>query len=282
MAKSISELLIARETSFKSLNKEELDVTSKDSVIQIVNLKPNVIVNCAAYTSVDGAELESELAMAVNRDGAKNVALAARELDVPLIHISTDYVFAGNGSSPWKTTDKTEPISQYGKSKLEGEREVQRAYPKGSRILRTAWLYGPYGNNFAKSILKKSLSSKEDLFVVVDQKGQPTSSQDLALQIIKSTELELTSGIYHATNSGEASWFEFAQELLHLAGISRERIKPTDTVSYPSTARRPQYSVLDHSDWDTTFISPLDDWRESLIKIFPSIRREVERELGNG
>ena len=282
LAKSLIDVLETKGAFYTAVSKEDLDITSPDSVEKILELSPSVIVNCAAYTLVDKAESEPELAISVNGEGAKNVALAAEALRIPLIHVSTDYVFSGDGVLPWKTTDKTEPVSQYGKSKLVGENYIRNLYPENSLILRTAWLYGPFGKNFAKTIIKKAISTNEEIKVVDDQIGQPTSTLDLAKQIYEAKQNEIPSGTYHATNSGKASWFEFARELVALSGESLARVKPIQTSDYPTPAKRPSYSVLDHSEWQNTVVPEMDDWKNALKRSFSLIMQEVEKELNLG
>ena len=183
LAKSLADLLNLREVSFVAWDKSILDITEKSSISVIAEALPDVLINCAAWTNVDGAEGDLEAAVKVNRDGARNVAIAAKELNIPLVHISTDYVFSGNSERPWKTEDETHPISNYGLSKLLSEKSIEETWPEKSIILRTAWLYGPYGRNFAKTIIRKAIATKNEIRVVSDQKGQPTSTSDLALQI---------------------------------------------------------------------------------------------------
>lgn len=282
LGKSLVEHLEARGAFYTGLTKGDLDISSPDSKEKIMDLNPSIIVNCAAYTLVDKAESEKDLAAQVNGTGAKHVALAARELSVPLIHISTDFVFSGQRNIPWKTNDKPEPISQYGKTKLEGEKCIQDVYPEHSLILRTAWLYGPFGKNFAKTILKKALSTKDELRVVDDQIGQPTSTLDLARQIYDAGTNGIPAGIYHATNSGQVTWYEFAREILILSGEPTSRIKPIQSSEYPTPAKRPTYSVLDHSEWQNTTVPKMGDWKLALERAFPLIMGETKKEMNLG
>jgi len=279
LGKSLIEHLEERGAFYTGLTKGDLDISSPVTKEKIINLNPSVIVNCAAYTLVDQAESERALAAKVNVSGAKHVALAAKELGVPLIHISTDYVFSGQRNTPWKTTDKTEPVSQYGRTKLEGEKCIQDIYPEHSLILRTAWLYGPFGKNFAKTILKKALSTKDELRVVDDQIGQPTSTLDLARQTYEAVTNGVPAGVYHATNSGEATWYEFAQEILSLSGEPTSRIRPIQSSEYQTPAKRPSYSVLDHAEWQNTTVPAMDNWKLALERVFPLIMRETKKEL---
>ena len=282
LAKSLADLLNLREVSFVAWDKSILDITEKSSISVIAEALPDVLINCAAWTNVDGAEGDLEAAVKANRDGARNVAIAAKELNIPLVHISTDYVFSGNSERPWKTEDETHPISNYGLSKLLSEKSIEETWPEKSIILRTAWLYGPYGRNFAKTIIRKAIATKNRIRVVNDQKGQPTTTTDLALQIYTCVEKMIPAGIYHATNSGEATWYEFARELVELCGESPSLIIPVRSEEFQTKVKRPIYSVLDHSTWSTVGLKEMRDWREALEEIYPEIHRAVESEMSNG
>jgi dTDP-4-dehydrorhamnose reductase len=282
LARSLTKALDDRGYPYISWAKRDLDISQKESVRTIEQSRPQILVNCAAWTNVDGAEDDFEGALKVNRDGAQICAIAAKELSIPLLHISTDYVFSGGASQPWKVNDETNPTSKYGLSKLLGEKSIQEIYPEGSTILRTAWLYSPYGKNFAKTIIKKALTTKDEIKVVNDQKGQPTSTIDLAKQIIDSFESTLNPGIYHATNSGEATWWEFAHALLELSGENPNRVIPVTSNQFPSKTKRPTYSVLDHSQWQASGVSPMQNWRVALENVYPEIHGAVENEIVNG
>ena len=207
------------------------------------------------------------------------MARAAKELKIPLVHISTDYVFSGQSRKPWSTDSKTEPMSSYGLSKLLGEKEITKSLDVNFYILRTAWLYGPYGKNFSKTILKKAITSKEPISVVNDQIGQPTTTKSLAQQIFKVAKSRVPSGIYHATNTGQASWWDFACEIFALVGEDVERVRPSNSEDFPSKVKRPKYSVLDQSAWSKVGMETMPEWREALKEVFPEIRNAVEREL---
>ena len=282
LAKSLVDLLNQREIPHIAWSRADLDISDLTAINRIKESKISVLINCAAWTDVDGAEDETKKALLVNKVGAENLALAARELEIPLIHISTDYVFSGNGQRPWKVNDDTVPTTQYGMTKLMGEEAIRDIWPDKGIILRTAWLYGPYGKNFAKTILRKILGTKDSIRVVNDQLGQPTSTVDLAKQILRCIDLECPPGIYHATNSGEASWWEFASELANLCGVDGNRIQALTSKEFASKAKRPTYSVLDLSDWDRLGIEPMQDWRGALVGIFPEIQKAVEVELQHG
>jgi dTDP-4-dehydrorhamnose reductase len=282
LATTLAQLLDREGISFVAPSKSELDITQTSSIDKMIDLKPSLIVNCAAYTAVDKAESESEAAYSVNATGARNVTSAAKELKAQLIHISTDYVFSGESFTPWKVDSPTSPSTQYGKSKLAGEEAVQEIYPECSWILRTAWLYSPFGKNFVKTIIKKAISEKNELRVVDDQLGQPTSTFDVAERIIELERGSISPGIYHATNSGQASWFEFTQEIFQLSGVSTDRITSVSSAEYVTPAKRPKFSVLDHSRWIELGMSGLRPWEGALRDVYPSIRTQVERELRNG
>ena len=282
LARSLVDLLDEQGVTYRAWGKKDLDISMLESASQIRGFSPSVIVNCAAWTNVDGAENQYNEALAVNRDGARNVSIIAKELDIPLVHISTDYVFSGNSKSPWRVEDETGPTSKYGETKLLGELEVMGTWPERSSILRTAWLYGPYGRNFAKNIVRKVITSKDSLKVVHDQKGQPTTTSDLAQRIFECVNSGIPYDVYHATNSGEATWWDFARELTALSGESIHRVIPVTSEEFPSPVERPSYSVLDHSSWSKVGLSPMRDWRDALREIYPSIRKAVESELGNG
>ena len=268
--------------SYLTLSRKELDISSSNSIPKIEDLVPGIIVNCAAYTSVDKAESEPDLAFATNSLGSKNVALAARNLKIPLIHISTDYVFSGEGSVPWTINSPTQPSTIYGKSKLAGEQEINAVYPEGSFILRTAWLYSASGTNFAKSILRKAIEGVTELKVVSDQIGQPTSAKELADQIVDLSKTNATPGTFHVTNSGQASWYEFAREIFTLNGFDPNRIISIPSDDYKSLAQRPKFSVLDGSSWNNLALPRMSHWKTALGKVIPKIREQVEREARIG
>lgn len=279
---SIAQALEESGTSFVSLSHKELDVSIESSINQILSEKPSLIVNCAAYTAVDKAELEPNAAFSVNATGAANVALAAKELEVPLIHISTDYVFSGESQLPWRVTAATFPSTQYGASKLAGEKLIQEIHPEGSWILRTAWLYGPYGKNFAKTMIRKAITESGEVRVVDDQIGQPTSTFDLTNRIVEIGKRDIPPGVYHATNAGQTSWFEFTREIFRLSRAPLDRVLPIKSEEFVMAAKRPSYSVLDHSGWEAVGMKHLRPWEIALQDIFPAIQEQVERELSNG
>jgi len=276
---AISQELGERGILFTAWGSEDLDITRGPIVRNFVsNLSPTVIVNCAAWTDVDGAESNQPQASRVNSDGAENIAVAAKFCGAKLIHISTDYVFAGEGETPWKVDDIVNPQSAYGRSKAEGENRVLAIYPGNSSIVRTAWLYSPWSKNFAKTMTRLALNGDAEVQVVNDQVGQPTSAIDLAKQLVELGLSSSPAGLYHATNSGEATWFEFAQEIFRLAGANVNRIVPVSSSEYPRSAKRPSYSVLSLDTWAKTSVKPMSDWRIALEEVMPTIISTVKAE----
>ncbi len=241
---------------------DSLDITNAAAVTAFVK-EHNIdtIINCAAYTAVDKAEDERELVYKINVTGPENLA----KTGCKLVHISTDYVFDGMGHQPYRPEDSANPVSVYGQSKLAGENAVlQNA--KVAAIIRTAWLYSPYGNNFVKTIRRLG-AERETLNVVCDQIGTPTMAADLAAAIVRILPQlnEENRGIYHFTNEGVCSWYDFAHEIMELSGL-KCRINPIPSSAYPTKAKRPFYSVLDKAKIKQTFNLSIPYWRESLVK----------------
>ena len=269
----------ARGIDFVSVDSQELDITDQSKVNALINLiKPSVIANAAAWTDVDGAETNESGAHAVNALGPQNLALAAKEVGSKLVQVSTDYVFSGEATTPWGENSEHNPQSVYGSTKSEGEKLVLEAYSNGSYVVRTAWLYSAERKNFAKTMTKLALKGVGEVRVVNDQKGQPTFTGDLAKQIIDLVLSNASVGIYHGTNSGQATWFEFAQEIFELSGADAHRVVPVSSTEYPRPAKRPSYSVLGHDAWAKTTVEPLRDWRIALAEAMPAIINAVKAE----
>jgi len=243
---------------------DEMDITDIDDIKRVVCLhKPDVVVNCAAHTGVDMCEDDKEKAYIINVDGAKNIAKVANKVGSKMIHISTDYVFDGDSKAPYQETDKPNPQSVYGMSKMLGEQEVLKNNEK-SFILRTSWLYGE-GNNFVKTML--NLSTKMDsLKVVDDQVGAPTSAKEVAKAVavlINSEEY----GIYHGTCQGSCSWYGFAKTIFELKGIKIE-VTPCTTSEFPMVAKRPKYSVLENKAFKEKFDYEFPNWQDAIRDFF--------------
>jgi len=226
----------------------------------------DVIVNCAAYTAVDQAETDKDAADAVNCDAVAGLAQVAADLECKLIHISTDYVFDGAGCTPYLATDPTSPVNYYGASKLKGEQAMQRINPANSLILRTSWVYSSFGNNFVKTMLRLG-SERERLNVIYDQVGVPTYARDLARFILeKAIYTENPSvNIYQYTNEGVCSWYDFAYEIMRLAGLDC-KVYPIPTSAYPTPAKRPHYSLMDKEALKAAFDTEIPYWKSSLTE----------------
>ncbi len=238
----------------------ELDITDLSAVQKFVKEKGvGVIINCAAYTAVDKAEDDSLVAERINILGPENLA----KTGCKIVHISTDYVFDGKGYQPYTPTDEANPISIYGKTKRAGELAVL-AHAKEAIIIRSAWLYSPYGNNFVKT-MRRLGSEKESINVVVDQIGTPTYAVDLADAIVKILPQisQVNKGIYHYTNEGVCSWYDFAKEIMDASGLKCQ-VNPIQSSAYPTRAKRPFYSVLDKTLIKDTFGIQIRHWREAL------------------
>ncbi|WP_414698875.1 dTDP-4-dehydrorhamnose reductase [Paenibacillus sp. LPE1-1-1.1] len=241
--------------------RHELDITSLPACRNLFALhQPDVVIHCAAYTAVDKAESEPDEAFRVNAAGTRNVAVAAREVGAKLCYISTDYVFDGTGTTPYNEYDKTNPLTVYGKSKFAGEQLVQTLYDR-YYIVRTSWVFGKYGNNFVKTMLKLA-EERDQLKVVADQIGSPTYTYDLAEFLLELVHTDYY-GIYHASNSGTCSWYDFAQAIFEESG-SKIILEPCTTAEFPRPAPRPAYSVMDHSAMRSNGFNVLRPWREAL------------------
>jgi dTDP-4-dehydrorhamnose reductase len=274
---ALSQELGNRGELFSSWGSGDLNITRGPDVLSAVtSLNPSIIVNCAAWTDVEAAELDRDAAYAVNAQGALNLTIAAKKVGAIFVQISTDYVFSGNSTRPWQENDLRSPISVYGSTKAEGEIAVLNEYAENSYIFRTAWLYSQWGKNFAKTITRIALNEVKEIEVVNDQFGQPTSASDLAIQIVDSLLSKIPFGIYHATNSGECSWFDFAKEIFELNRVSVSRIIPVSSSSFSKKAKRPTYSVLGHDAWN--YLPPMRNWKIALRDNFEHIHVAILNE----
>lgn len=244
----------------------DLDITSIENVMQVVTTKkPDVIINCAAHTNVNKCESDWDNAYKINAIGPRNLAIAAKRIDAKLVHVSTDYVFDGNGDKPYTEFDATNPCGAYGKTKLSGENFV-REFGDKYFIVRTAWLYGD-GNNFVKTMIKLG-REKGEVGVVCDQFGTPTSALELA-RMIKELEKTENYGVFHGTCEGSCSWAEFATEIFRLAGIDA-KVNYITTDQYPTPAKRPAYSVLENYMLKLTTSYNMADWKEAFKEYMES------------
>jgi len=251
--------------NFIFTDRSNIDITSKDELRAFCKTNSiNVIINCAAYTAVDIAETDELNADLVNRKAVKKLALVSQELNIKLIHISTDYVFDGKAYKPYVEQFQTKPQSVYGKTKLDGENEMIKINPKNSIIIRTSWVYSSFGNNFVKTMLKLA-KEKESLGVIFDQVGTPTYAAHLAiviLDILPQVNNEKVE-IYNYTNEGVLSWYDFAKEIMKMAKL-KCKINPIETFQYPTPAKRPHFSLLNKSKIKSTFNIEIPYWKDGL------------------
>ena len=261
------------------LSRKELDVTDGVAVAAaLAEGRPDVVVNCAAWTAVDDAESHEDEALAVNGTGAAHVAAAiAAGSAAPgcrLVHLSTDYVFAGDATVPYAEHDVPGPRTAYGRTKLAGEQAVRGLLPEAGYVVRTAWLYGALGPNFVRTMIRLE-RERPGVDVVADQRGQPTWTADVARQVIALARSGAPAGIYHATSSGVATWFDLAREVFLLLGADPDRVRATSTSAFSRPAPRPPFSVLGHDAWATVGLQPIGDWRLSLRSAFPTLLQEL-------
>lgn len=258
---------------FSFLAKDDLSISDKESLsLFFKNQRPTVLINCAAYTAVDKAESEQELALEINATAVETLASICKEFNTRFIHISTDYVFDGNASISYKESDATNPVNFYGFSKLQGENLALAANPY-TVIVRTSWVYAPHGKNFVKTMLKL-MQERDELNVVGDQYGSPTYAPDLAEALLTiALATHLVPGIYHFSNNGIITWFDFATAIAEISHSSC-KVNSITTSQYPTPAKRPSYSGLDKSKIQTDYGIALKPWPESLQTCIAQIRKE--------
>ena len=273
LGKSIQKIVNDQSSNdFIFVGREELDLSGESNISHYFsnNNKFDIIINCAAYTEVDKAEEEQEVANQVNHLAVKQLAQIVNEQQAKLIHISTDYVFDGESDKPYVEEDTTNPINVYGKTKLAGEKALQKIMPTNATIIRTSWVYSEYSNNFVKTMLNLG-KERDKISVVSDQIGSPTYATDLAnviLEIIKNKEfreIDQVTQIYHYSNEGEISWHDFAKEIFKIAKINC-KVNPITTQQYPTPARRPKNSLMNNDKIAKVFGVNIPDWEESLYK----------------
>ena len=253
--------LLAPLAAVTALTFQDLDITDRGSLTRVVeSARPDVIVNCAAYTAVDRAETEQDAAYRVNVLGARNVAQVARRVGARVVYFSTDYVFDGTGAEPYDEEAPTGPLSVYGRTKLQGEQATREANPD-HLILRLAWLYGSTGHNFVRTVLRLS-REKDELRIVDDQVGSPTFTEDVVHQLWTAIE-DGCSGTYHCVNAGQASWHAFATRIVHRLGLNVPVIS-IHTVDYPAPARRPAWSVLADRKFEFEQLNSMRSWEDAL------------------
>lgn len=252
---------VIKKSEVVALDVDELDITNLNEVKRLLNnLKPEVVINCAAATNVDGCESNEDFAFKVNSIGPRNLAIACEEIAAKLVQVSTDYVFSGAGIKPLAEYDLTAPYSVYGKTKLLGENYV-REFSTRYFIIRTAWLYGYVGHNFVYT-MRKLGKEKDVINVVNDQRGNPTHANDLAYHILKLIETDYY-GVYHCTGKGECSWYEFAKMIIELSG-GKCIVKPCSSDEYKSPTKRPEYSSLDNMMLRNTVGDEMRNWQDAI------------------
>ncbi len=262
-----------REPAATGVDVDEIDITDPQSTAKVVGdwLAADVpgtpvVINAAAYTAVDNAESDEDTALKVNADGPRNLAEAIGGR-CRLVHVSTDYTFAGNATEPYRPDDATDPKTAYGRTKDAGDKAIREMAPDTAYVVRTAWVYGAYGPNFVKTMLKLA-GSHDTLSVVDDQVGSPTWTRHLAIGLIEIAVGDAPAGYYHCTGGGQCSWYEFTRAIFELNGLDPERVQPTTSDAFVRPAPRPAYSVLSASEWAAAGLSPMPDWREALAEAF--------------
>lgn len=253
------------EHTFFNTDVHELDITNAEAIDKFVSSNNiDIIINCAAYTAVDKAESNKELCQVLNADAPAYLAKAISKRNGWMIQVSTDYVFDGTKNTPYVETDSPCPNSVYGSTKLDGEKAVEQAC-KNTMIIRTAWLYSSFGNNFVKTMMRLG-KEKDEMNVIFDQIGTPTYARDLAIAIMTAVEKGIVPGIYHFSNEGVISWYDFTKAIHRLSGITSCHVRPIHTEEYPTAATRPHYSVLDKTKIKKTYGIEIPYWEDSLAE----------------
>jgi dTDP-4-dehydrorhamnose reductase len=271
LGRDLTDLLNAEGDQVIGLNRAGLDVTDAGAVAAALkHHRPDVVVNCAAWTAVDDAEAREDEALNVNGRAVGYLADACAQGGVALVQVSTDYVFDGHAEKPYAEDHPAAPRSAYGRTKLAGEQAARAALPDGGYVVRTAWLYGAHGSSFVRTMLTRARAGSP-VSVVDDQRGQPTWTADVAAQIHAMVSAGAPAGTYHATSSGETTWFDLARAVYALAGADLALVTPTTSAAYQRPAPRPAYSVLGHDAWLAPGLEPIGDWRDALERAFPAM-----------
>lgn len=281
VGKELTQVALEKGFNVISASRSDLDITQTQSIDSyITQHQPNIVINAAAHTAVDKAESEQNLAFSINRDGAKNLATVCKKLKIPLLHISTDYVFDGSSTEPYSENSLVSPLGVYGESKWQGEEAIRQILNE-HLILRVAWVFGAQGNNFVKTMLRLG-KDREELNVVADQFGGPSPAKYIAQVLIHLTELyqknnTLLWGTYHYCGNPKTSWYDFAKEIfkqaLKLSLLDKEiHVKPIATAEYPTAAKRPVNSMLDCTKLKTTFEIEMPDWKTALKQVLTELK----------
>jgi dTDP-4-dehydrorhamnose reductase len=270
LGRDLTDRLNAEGEQVTAFTRDSLDITDEAAVAAALRrLAPDVVVNCAAWTAVDDAEARETEALTVNGHAVAYLAQACADNHTALVQVSTDYVFDGHAAEPYAEGHPTAPRSAYGRTKLAGERAA-RALAHNAYVVRTAWLYGAHGSSFVATMLARARAGSPSS-VVDDQRGQPTWTADVAAQIYALIATGARADIYHATSSGQTTWFGLAREVYTLAGADPALVTPTTSAAYQRPAPRPAYSVLGHEAWLATGIKPIGDWQDALERAFPAM-----------
>lgn len=280
LGQEICQVLKIHSVKFDTLRTKNLINTTNSQISELIlSYEPQIIINCAAFTNVNLAENEKEIAMKLNAFLPELIAFSAKKLNAKFLSYSTDYIFPGDKKAPLRIDDLANPVNFYGKSKLIGENLILDAYPEGSIIFRTAWLYSRFNNNFVKTIIAKTILSTDNISIISDQFGQPTSAKDLAEQSFLSLNKNLPPGVYHATNSGKANWYQFALKIYQLLDFDVSRLIPILSDNIEGSVLRPKYSVLDNSWWPVSGVKTMRSWETALSDNIEQIYRVTLREL---
>jgi dTDP-4-dehydrorhamnose reductase len=267
LGRDVVDVLAARGLAVTACTRADLDLLDAAAVGAAVP-GHDVVVNAAGWTDVDGAEAHYDAALAVNGTAVGVLAAACRDAGARLLHVSTDYVFAGDAGQPYPEDAPTDPLNAYGRSKLAGERAALAA---GGHVVRTAWLYGAHGPNFVATMLKLA-AQRDTVDVVDDQRGQPTWSYALAERLVDlGSRAGAPAGAYHGTASGETTWYGLARAVFTGAGLDPDRVRPTTSDRFPRPARRPSYSVLGHGRWAAAGLPPMPHWQDMLAAALPRL-----------
>ena len=282
LGRDLTGLLCDRGETVTGLDRADLDVADMAAVTgAVAAYRPEVVVNCAAWIGVDEAEAHEEQALAVNGSGAANLAAACAAGRARLVQVSTDYVFDGTSDRPYAEHDVPAPRSAYGRTKLAGERAVLAGLPEAGYVVRTAWLYGAHGRSFPRTMVELE-QQRPAVDVVDDQHGQPTWTVEMAGQILALMRSAARPGIYHATSSGQTTWFGLAREVFRLLGADPARVRPIPSSALARPAPRPAYSVLGHGAWIRAGIRPLGHWQPALERAFAGIAAAARQATAAG
>jgi dTDP-4-dehydrorhamnose reductase len=281
LGRDLTALLAAEGENVTGLTRAELDITDAMAVRAALRGNgPSVVVNCAAWTAVDDAETHEDAALRVNGHAVVGLAQACADSGSKLVQLSTDYIFDGQARRPYAEDDPPAPRTAYGRTKLAGEKAVLSRLPGTGYVVRTAWLYGAHGPSFVRTMITLE-RERPAIDVVDDQRGQPSWTADVAAQIVALVRSGAPAGVYHATSSGQTTWFGLAREVFRLLGTEQERVRPTTSAAFRRPAPRPAYSVLGHDAWAAAGIAPIGDWRDALERAFPAML-EAQLTLGSG